>query len=462
MKQRKKRDRQGQKTKRTVALCMGSNGTHVLTAELGAKENYEVRVITRSAKNFAGTITCTEKRPLFRSFPLLFPQKPPMVTTGKADMVVNWQNVGKALEGVDIILLIGPVHCYRETLEKVVPALPGSRGFPILIGTLFAQGGFDWLAYDIFKKYNKLNRLHENDIVLFGLKRFPYICKANKPGEHVFLHGRFEHLSAAVYPNTPKTTAAVTREIKSIFKMTPEILNDWLLCTLNFSNQCLHPAILYGYFYDYKPGKTYHRAPHFYAESTPLSQEIYARLCWEIAGLRDVIQTKLGIKLRKGFGWNPFLSWWFQTFSVSGKKFRFKWIFMQTLKAWRYHQVLKPAKVPMMPANPKNPKGNELVPNVGSRFWTDDISHGLCVILGLRDLLKSDGIEVHMPTVIKMIQFHQHWLGKDYVGHKPDNPGRRLTGADVCETAAPQSYGIKSWNQFTEIAGFGKSSKKFP
>lgn len=439
-----------------MALCMGSNGTHVLTAELGANENYEVRVITRNPKNFEGAITCTEKRPLFRSFPLLFPPKSPRVYTGKADMVVNWENAGKALTGADIILLIGPVHCYRETLEKVVQALPESRGVPILMGTLFAQGGFDWLAFDIFRKYDKLNRLHENDIVLFGLKRFPYICKADKPGEHVFLHGRFEHLSAAVYPNTPKTTALVAGEIKSIFQMAPEILNHWMLCTLNFSNQCLHPAILYGYFHDHKPGKTYPRARHFYAEAVPSAHEIYTQLCWEITRLRDVIQTKSGINLRKGFGWNPFLTWCFQTFCAGERKFRFKWFFMQTFWTWRYHQTLKPAKTPMAPADPKNPKSEELVPNFDSRFWTDDISHGLCVILGLSDLLNGAGIEIHMPTVIKMIQFHQHWLGKNYVGHTPDNHSRWLIGADVSETSAPQAYGITSWNQFTEIAGFGK------
>lgn len=432
---------------------MGSNGTHILTAELGAKENYEVRVITRNTKNFTGSITCSEKRPMFRSFPLSFPQKSPKVHIGKTDMVVNWQNAEKALDGADIILLIGPVHCYGEVLEKVVPALPGNRGTPVLMGTLFAQGGFDWLAYDIFKKYNKLNRLHENDIVLFGLKRFPYICKANKPGEHAFLHGRFEHLSTAVYPNTPKTKAIVKKEIKSIFKMTPEILNDWMLCTLNFSNQCLHPAILYGYFHDYKPGKTYHRAPHFYAEATSLGKEIYWRLCLEITHLRNAIQARSGIKLRKGFGWNPVLTWWFQNFCIGQDKLHYKWILRQFAKIWHYHQVLKPAIVPMIPANPKNPTDDELVPNFESRFWTDDISHGLCVILGLRDLLKSEGIEIHMPTVIKMIQFHQQWLDKNYVNDKPNQLGRWLTGTDVCKTSAPQAYGIKDWDQFTEIAG---------
>ena len=63
------------------------------------------------------------------------------------------------------------------------------------VGTLYAQGGFDWMASSIFGK-----RLKDDNITLFGLYNIPWICKIFTYGERVRIIGPKEALYVAVSP----------------------------------------------------------------------------------------------------------------------------------------------------------------------------------------------------------------------------------------------------------------------
>ena len=74
-----------------------------------------------------------------------------------------------------------------------------------------------------------------------------------------------------------------------------------------------------------------------------------------------------------------------------------------------------------------------VIPKIDSRFFTEDIPFGLCILRNLADML-----EIEVPLVNKFIIWHQNWMGKEYLKDGKLNPD--LLG----ETGAPIRYGIKS------------------
>ena len=70
---------------------------------------------------------------------------------------------------------------------------------------------------------------------------------------------------------------------------------------------------------------------------------------------------------------------------------------------------------------------DQVVLNVKSRFFTEDIPYGLCVLKGIGELAG-----VQTPNIDKTIQWHQKFMDDDYV----DEKGNFLPGA-IEKTGAP-------------------------
>ena len=60
--------------------------------------------------------------------------------------------------------------------SRLHPKLKRAR----FVGTIFAQGGFDWMCHHAFGR-----RLQEDNITIFGLFNIPWICKISSYGESV-------------------------------------------------------------------------------------------------------------------------------------------------------------------------------------------------------------------------------------------------------------------------------------
>ncbi|EJK61201.1 hypothetical protein THAOC_18353, partial [Thalassiosira oceanica] len=89
-------------------------------------------------------------------------------------------------------------------------------------------------------------------------------------------------------------------------------------------------------------------------------------------------------------------------------------------------------------------------PNPRTRFFTDDVQHGLCVYLGLAELLGFD-LERDMPRTLYVVRRLQGWMGKEYVipaskkGAVPTSRRPVSDARDVAETSAPQAFGVRTW-----------------
>lgn len=120
---------------------------------------------------------------------------------------------------VDLIVLCCPVSAHLSLLRRISKALYklnalnllGTSPSPILIGTLYGAGGFDWMSRIAFHKGRPDNFTGwTRPMALFCLKAFPYLCKSLKVGE-VTLHGRFPQIQVAVSPSDAKTRSVAKR-----------------------------------------------------------------------------------------------------------------------------------------------------------------------------------------------------------------------------------------------------------
>ena len=83
-------------------------------------------------------------------------------------------------KGTKIFIICGPAHIHQILLEKVAPFIEKHS----FVGTLYGQGGFDWMAHKVLG-----NKIKKDNLTLFGLQNIPSICKTAIYGESISIIG---------------------------------------------------------------------------------------------------------------------------------------------------------------------------------------------------------------------------------------------------------------------------------
>ena len=520
-------------TKRqTTVLIGGSNGTKTLCSILGDKSNpinkgHVLRVVSRSPNRFQELKapmkwTCHEQKSMSNLAPFAFLPKSWSTHVGQPDSVFGYDELGAALSGInapddggaaDIILLCCPVHAHLQILREVAKTLyklneegmlMGSKS--LLIGTLYAAGGFDWMckiAFCVEKPGQFMS--WSRPLALFGLRSFPYLCKSLKPGS-VTLYGRFPQLTVAVCPARPLIRHRVNELLGRVLQCDqtnihldflglssdldnadPHCALGFLTCTLNSTNQLLHPTIIYDLFKEGSipwPTDSKTTLPRFYADgATPevgkLITDIGAVEYYPILHTLDTLLAPHGMNpISYSHGGEPVGRFFLNQMGNSPQDlaqrsgitdyvtyhehptskslpstqrpnfnmrplFEFMLYFGLSRNA-RLGSVLSPAY-----RDPHDP--NCIKPNVKTRFFIDDIPHGLCIILGIAELLGLS-LTKHTPVTLKLVRKLQSWMGKQYV-LPHDNINLRIVAdaRDLKESSAPQAFGIYTISQFRDF-----------
>ena len=89
-------------------------------------------------------------------------------------------------------MIAGPACAHYEILKRCEPYVEKGA----YVGTVFGQGGFDLQARSAFGEEELVKR----EIVVFGLKHVPYLCKATKYGHEAKIIGVKTYLYAACFP----------------------------------------------------------------------------------------------------------------------------------------------------------------------------------------------------------------------------------------------------------------------
>ena len=560
----------------------------------------------------------------------------------------------------DLIVLCCPVSAHLSLLRRISSALYklnsrnllGPSKIPMLIGTLYGAGGFDWMARIAFQtsRPGEFNGWHR-PLALFCLKAFPYLCKSLKAGE-VTLHGRFPQIQVAVSPSDARTRGVAKRALDRLLQnkdtgkeleflglsgaesvggdgtwgeeervlvssewnggisqqvvssrantaasavmiaartrqqiqsakdqssavvLPPPVLMNssqskamvhhdqrtapvsptldlimtrslsdhadpysslaFLTCTLNSTNQILHPCILVALFRDVNnesrsdidgtiPWNPVNTAfPRFYADGAarPEAGELITKIAGaEMYFVIDAIERllcprgyepisalhggePLGRRVMNYLGNSPrelgersgitmdcLKKEWENVYRSDAAQSNDKSSngeneqdadeavgnkpglihreqLLSKLMSYglshngRLNAVLSPCIV--VDDKPAEDGTILIRPNTETRFFTDDTQHGLCIYLGLAELLGID-LERDMKWTLYVVRRLQRWMGKEFVlpaSESGANAGRLIVSdaKDMQETSAPQAFGVRSVSdlrQFLKLDVFG-------
>jgi hypothetical protein len=613
-----------------TVLIGGGNGTKTLVSILGDKSNpananHVIRVVTRSPKHFVGedekpkVWKCNEQKLQSDTVPLtIFPSSvwtSWKTHSGKADSVLRYSDddvaeefgdaFDKAFSGIgtlddggvaDCIVMCCPAYAHLPILTRIARSLykldrkglllksPKSRegnAPPLLIGSLYAAGGFDWQSRMAFASERPVDfsGTWKRDLALFGLKAFPYFTRSTEPGV-INLFGRYPQVLVALSPPSPRVRArarsildrvlqthatnkkihflgvggdadfggdgsasvvdaaaamTVTRMMKHSSEekeqslvSTPTLLPlqtnedlpcdllskpmadhadptgsiSFLTCTLNATNQYLHPCIMASLFHDPanpaasdKDGRILWPLkekstpfPRFYSDGAAVPEAgrlITAIACAEVYPVLDCLDaffSPSGMKtISQQHGGEPVGRMFVNFFGnspqdvgfrsgltemvlkrsqgcyrepptlISNEKVRqfglFSWLMgFQLSHNYRLGKVLSPAER----INNENGQPTDYIrPIPTSRFFVDDLNHGLCICLGLGELFGFD-LERDMPDTLAVVRKLQNWMGKEFVLPKGTTSPKGLVGSarDLVETSSPQAFGVTNTREF--------------
>ena len=344
------------------------------------------------------------------------------------------------------------------------------------------------------------------------------------------------HRGANAVPESPALDLLVTRSLSD--HADPSSILGFLTCTLNSTNQILHPCILIALFgggenpsdsaavddgtIAWNPAKEGTPLPRFYADGAakPLAGELITAIAGgEMYFVNDALERLLsprgcdpitalhggepvGRRVMNWLGNSPhdmgersgltglaLAREWQSRFGGGGSDvvaaaddseearvgnaeglinregMLAKFMSYGLAHNSRLNAVLAPCIVDE--ASKASPDGTlRLRPNTETRFFTDDTQHGLCIQLGLAELLGFD-LERDMKRTLYVVRRLQRWMGKEFVLPARDGAGerRKIVGdaRDVGETSAPQAFGIRSiqeLRQFLSLDVFGEMPHK--
>lgn len=547
-------------------------------------------------------------------------------------------------------MLCCPVSAHLSLLRRISTALYklnalnllGTSSSPILIGTLYGAGGFDWMSRIAFHKGRPDNFMGwHRPLALFCLKAFPYLCKSLKVGE-VTLHGRFPQIQVAVSPSDAKTRTVAKRILDRLLQnedtgkqleflglsgpesvggdgtwgeeervimagewngvqqgikansaasavmiaartkqqiqsakdhsssavaLPPPVVSShsavsvpveqqrtapasptldllmthslsdhadpssslaFITCTLNSTNQILHPCILVALFRDHNnearsdvdgtiPWNPVNTAfPRFYADGAAkpeagvlITKIAGAEMYFVIDALERLLSPRgyepisalhggepmgrmvmnyLGnspseLGARSGLTMDSLKKEWESTFVnsasekadnvgdetveeevgnrpglINKEKILAKLMSYGLSHNGRLNAVLSPCIV--VDDKPSEDGTILIKPNPNTRFFTDDTQHGLCIYLGLAELLGFD-LERDMKWTLYVVRRLQRWMGKEFVlPESSENSTKQIVSdaKDMMETSAPQAFGVRSigeLRQFLKLDMFG-------
>ncbi|MCP4040858.1 MAG: NAD(P)-binding domain-containing protein [Gammaproteobacteria bacterium] len=362
--------------KKTICICGGGGIGHALAGILGSRKDLNVKLLTRNPDKWAPSITVDYR--------------------GERSFEGTIESISAAPEEVvpqaDVIILALPAFARKEVLAQIAPFVNASAW----IGAFPGFGGFEWLAKDI---------LGERALV-FGAQRVPYICRVLNYGQKVRVSAIKDRLFIGVLPQSR------TDEVKSLVEDMMQIpvtpLPNYLAVALTPSNPILHPSRLYELFKDWHEGIQYPEPTLFYEGWGDTASEVISLCDAEV----QAICAKIPLDL---FSVTPILRHYDST------------TVQELTRKITSISAFKGIYAPMV----KTDKG--YIPDLGSRYFTEDIPYGLLVLRGIAGI-----VAVPTPMIDRLIVWAQSLLGKEYLVDGD------LTGKDIVGLPLPRNFGIDS------------------
>lgn len=269
----------------------------------------------------------------------------------------------------DIILICLPGYLIDSELKKIKPYLKADA----VIGSIVSSTGFFITALTVLGHNAKL----------FGFQRVPYIARIHEYGKQVDLLGYKKHLNVAFY--NIKNPLVYQNLFESIIKIEIDILKHILEVTLTNSNPILHPTRLYCLFKDYDGEMKYPREFLFYEDWDLCSSKLLIACDTEFQNLLSTLPITKSVI--------PPLLDYYESYDEESLTRKIRSI-----------QAFKGIKAPMKKVE------NGYIPDIESRYFTEDISYGLLLIKFFAQIQS-----VKTPFIDLVLDWSQKIMHKRYI-----------------------------------------------
>ena len=310
---------------------------HVVAGFLAAQPEVEVGLLTRRPDQWAQELT---------------------VDTPDGDALhgVLQQVSASAAEVVplaDIVLLCLPGYSIAPVLKEIAPHLSRHT----VVGTVVSNTGF----------FAEAARLLPAGQPLFGFQRVPFIARTTQYGHRARLLGYKSELAVATIHAEDAETLRQT--LQGLFRTPVRLLRSPYEASLSNSNPLLHPARLYDLWKDWHPGVFFAEESLFYEQWTDRAAEVYIAMDRELQTLLRRLQVDADSI--------PDVLTYYDSHDAASLAAKLRSI-----------EAFKGIKSPM-----KRTTGGYM-PDLDSRYFTEDIPYGLAHI---RSLCHEQGVAC--PTI---------------------------------------------------------------
>ena len=316
------------------------------------------------------------------------------------------KNPADIIPGADIVVLPLPEFSLESVLTEIKDYLrPGT----IVMAT--PGGVIEWIARQALGSTF-------DEICLAVVQPMPYNCRTTEFGRRVNVIGKKYEYKIACYPRD--RTDEVGELVTAMWNGTSVAkVRYFLSLTLYNANGIIHPQRLYGLLHDYKEGDTLPENPLFYEDMDDFSANLIEQCDAELQNAIRVIEEKGGLDgLSAEFLPDP---------ERIKKTYHDTISDMSTYRScFATNSAYEGIRCPFLEQD-----DGTFVPDFTSRYFTEDIQGGSCMMKGINDLC---GLET--PTIDMVVTFFQKFLGKEYI------VDGALNGKDAAETKSPQNYGF--------------------
>ena len=387
-----------------ITICGAGNAAQTLIALLAESQENQVVVyapLNDEAQRLAvasseGGVTATFANGRKRS------GTPQLVTADAA----------AAARDTELVLLALPSFAHGDVLTALAPHLPPGAS----IGALPARGGFDWLVRDLLPDHNG---------PLFGVQTLPWACRIQEWGRHVHVLGVKAQVDLAAAPAA--AAVAEARRLSALIDLPLRCVDGFLGLTLANPGQIIHPGIMYGQLHDWDGAPLPLEAvPLFYGEVSLRTADIVQAMSDEVQTLCRVLEARLpGLDLRSVAS---IFAWLLAAYPDQIEDAH------SLQSAFNTNRAYAGIRFPVTPA-----EQGRVTPAFAVRYLTEDVPFGLLVTRGIAELAS-----VGTPMISRVIEWAQARIGREYLVEG------RVAGRDVCQSRAPQRFGIDSLEQLAQ------------
>ena len=399
--------------KLTVTVVGGGSSAHVLVPFLSSA-GHRVNLMTSRPEEWSRQVSVE-----------LHDMDDKILKTVKGSLHKISSDPSEVIPEANVVILCTPVHQHRDALHRLTPFINQGKE-EAFIGTIYGQGGFNWMCHEIEQKMN----LH--NIACFAVGLIPWMCHTIKYGGIGVNHGCKQNNVVAVTP------ADVFDQLNKL------VLNDmchnihglgkflqagsFLSLTLSVDNQIIHPSRCCR-LWQRHGGKwpTEQDIPFFCGDFDEILASILKQLDADCSKVRDTIRNRF-----------PQRSFDHMLDCLALERFSHGSANVDIQTSFQDSQQLGLIKTPCV----KLETGEHAL-NKQSRFSTDDIPCGLLIAKWIAEKL-----DVDTPFLDEVIAWAQNLRGWEFL--KNGKADENMSLKDPHTSGVPPACGITKIDDILE------------